>query len=81
MKLLRVPESNATKEVDAAVVWMVRWESLWPAGRSNYYEHTKIEAFLTAEAAEEFAASLRAAVSLLGDSGARRITVTRNDTP
>jgi hypothetical protein len=62
-KLLTVPWSNETEEVEAVQLWEVRWESIH--GDIGKRSKPEVEAFTSEEEAETFATSLRNATKLL----------------
>jgi len=62
-KKVRMPESNATKEVDGVQVYVVTWTSRWGSYSSN--TNQEFEAFIDKDQAEEFAESIRKAFKLL----------------
>lgn len=73
-KLITVPVSNATKEVEAIQLWEVRWET-----QIRKYPYSDVVAFLegfpTEAEADRFAEALRKAFKLTKAWG--EVTVTR----
>lgn len=63
-KKIIVPESNATKEVDAIQLWEVRWVSLHTYIAEHTSERKELEAFPTEQEAQEFVTALRNAFAL-----------------
>jgi hypothetical protein len=66
-KWLTVPQTNETKEVEAAYLWEVRWCS-----RNGEYSSSvkpEVEGFTTEGLAQEFVTSLRNAFKLLKHTG------------
>lgn len=66
-KLLTVPFSNETKQVEAVQLWEVRWTSRH--GRYHTDTRPEIEAFPTRQTAEEFRDALLNAYKLLRHAG------------
>lgn len=73
-KTVTRPESNATVEAPAVQLWYVRWTSRHGAFSSDTRE--EMEAFTSAEEANTFADSLRAAFALLRHTSGVRVAVT-----
>lgn len=67
-KIINVP-SGETSPLVAAELWEVRWESLYRFVGNSYHTHEQLEAFPLKEDAEKFAASLKDAMKLLGNTG------------
>jgi len=76
-KKLTVPENSATKEVEAVQLWYVKWNNVYHYVSTHWQARANIEAFTSEQEANEFAASLKAAVALLKD-GPRTIIVEKN---
>lgn len=67
-KLLTIPASNETRQIEVAQLWEVRWTS-----RHGGYSHDvrpEVEAFTSKDAAEDFALALNNAWHLLRCSSA-----------
>lgn len=62
-KLLTVPVSNETKEIEVAQLWEVRWTSRYGGYASD--TRPEVEAFPTLDKAEAFADALRKAFALV----------------
>lgn len=77
-KKLTVPDSNATKEVDAVQLWYVRWRAVRSILSSFYEDERIVEAFPSEQEAQEFAASLQQAEKLLRRTAHDGITITKN---
>lgn len=67
-KKLTVPETNDTKEIEAAQTWEVRWTSRYAEYSSS--TSPQVEVFYSEELAEEFKKSLENAFKLLKHTGA-----------
>ncbi len=76
IKKLLVPLTNATKQIDVAQTWEVRWTSVsfWLDSRLSD-KIPEMEAFFSQEEAIAFAESLEAAVKLLRFRGCGTVTV------
>ncbi len=83
VKLLNVPVSNETKQIEVAQLWEVRWWSRngWSMSEDNPSHvscRQEVETFLTAREAEAFATSLRNAFDILKYTGSgRKVFVTK----
>ena len=72
-KWLKVPESNATKEVKVAQLWEVRWHSRH--GQYSSDTRPELETFLSEAEANDFATSLENAFRLIRHSSGTSIDV------
>lgn len=75
LKKLLIP-SGATKEIDAAKTWTVRWRS--QSHRLDFDGTEYAEVFVTNPEAEDFAKSLRDAKALLREGSLKDVTVKAN---
>ena len=73
LKKKEVPASNETVLVDAVRLWEVRWKGR--NGQGHYDTYPELEAFVTREAAEAFATSLRNAFALIRHTSGIAVTV------
>lgn len=76
-KKITVPESNATKEVDAIQLWEVRWQSNHSPFVFASEMHPEVEGFPTEQEANEFATALRNAFTLIRGTHCTKVTVKR----
>jgi len=76
-KKLTVPENSATKEVEVVQLWYVKWNQVYHYVSTHWQCSGVMEAFTSEQEANEFAASLKAAMALLKD-GPRIIIVEKN---
>ena len=81
LKWLRVPESNATREVEVAQLWEVRWNAvkfdrLFDNERYCQSE-PQVETFLAESEAAKFKESLENARTLLRLRGATAVTMSK----
>jgi hypothetical protein len=72
-KWLRVPVSNATKDVEAVQLWEVRWTSRH--GEWQGSTKPELECFTSLEEAEAFAEALRNAFALIRHTSGNTITL------
>lgn len=82
-KKLTVPESNATKQIDVAQTWEVRWTSIHVTNLLRSEERytdpvIRVEVFLSQEEAQIFAESLTRAKSLLRDEHRKEVAVIKS---
>jgi hypothetical protein len=71
-----LPVTNETKEVDVVQLWYVRWQSRY--SDYSFGVRQEMEAFTSAEAANEFAESLRAAFKLIKHTTGNSVSVVKN---
>lgn len=76
-KILKKPESDELKEVDALEVWVVTWKSR--QGGCSYDVTKEFEAFTNKDLAEEYAESLRNAFKLIRHTSENRVKVYKQD--
>lgn len=74
-KFLTVPETNATRQIEVAQLWEVRWRSRF--GKYNGDTRPEVEAFASEEEAKAFATALRQAFTLLRHTSGTDVTVTK----
>lgn len=72
-KKITVPETNATKEVDAIQLWEVRWDSRYGQYISDV--QPEVEAFPSEEEANEFKEALVNAFKLIKHTSGNTVTV------
>lgn len=72
-KWLRVPFSNATKDVQSVQTWSVRWRSRH--GQFHADTQPELECFQSLAEAEEFAKALRNAFALIRHTSGNTIIV------
>lgn len=72
-KLITVPATNETKQVESATLWVVEWTSR----HGSFYSDTmrQFAAFPSEVAANEFALSLRNAFKLIRTTAENKVTV------
>jgi hypothetical protein len=64
-KKKQVPETNNTREVTVAQLWIVEWTSVYHYVSDYYNSKPQFEAFPSHDEAQAFATSLRQAEKLL----------------
>lgn len=74
-KLLTVPETNTTKQIDVIQMWEVRWRSR--KSEVDFDGHPELECFSMEAEAEEFAKALRNAFALIRITTMNRVTVVK----
>jgi hypothetical protein len=74
-KLLTVPSSNSTKQIDVVQMWEVRWCAM--KHNLDFDGHSELECFPTEVGAEEFATALRNAFKLIRMRTMDKVTVTK----
>lgn len=71
-----VPVNNNTKEITIPQLWIVRWQARYGTYSGDTRE--EVEAFTSAELANDFAESLRLAYKLLKHTSGTSVTVGKN---
>lgn len=74
-KLIAVPVTNATKQIEAAQLWEVRWYSRY--GGYSGDTRPELEAFPSKEAAEYFRDALVNAFSLIKHTSGDKVTLSK----